>query len=219
MIAIKFIGTLVALFFINKKIDIPIIPLSIAIYVLYTVCALIIPLRGLKKFPITMENNNITNNSKTKWIVVSMLIIAFIVSIIEICIKCFITGATAYSGKIDSILFLVFIANIVIYVLMLPIIYSYTAQKLVIDRIICHGEKKAVLFSAAMFFVVNLVGGSIQYWVISSFILGLALAYIYIKTSNIKYCMIINILFNMLFYPQIAIKIAGVINNLVISLF
>ena len=219
MLVIKFLGGLAGLLFISKSNAEPSIILPIIIYILYALCALFIPIIGLKKFPVTKNENAIKKDSRFWWNTILMLICTLIISLAEICVKCSnITNLNYVKNNVENNFIIITIIS-TIFAFILPLIYSYTTQKLVIDRVISHGEKRAILFSATMFFVVNFFGGTIQYWLLSSFILGLVLAYIYIKTSNIKYSMIINVIFNILFLPQIAIKIASIVNKLIALLF
>lgn len=79
-----------------------------------------------------------------------------------------------------------------IIVIVAPIIEEIIFRKLLIDKTIQFGEKTAIVFSALSFglFHMNLF----QFFY--AFGLGLVFAYIYVKTRDIKYSMIIHVIIN-----------------------
>lgn len=82
--------------------------------------------------------------------------------------------------------------NILFMVICAPIIEELIFRKLLIDRTVQYGEGTAILLSGLMF---GLFHGNINQF-IYAFPLGLLLAFIYVKTGNVKYTMILHAVVN-----------------------
>lgn len=210
-LVISFIGMIGALLVFKSSADFIDIVIAAQI-ILYIVCALLIPVIGLRKFPITEWENSSLENTNLKSTVVKMITGTTIFLFIEAVVRYYLTKKWICFDDIDSKNIILTVVWCALFVVILPMIYSYTTQKLTIDRIKLCGRKKAILFSATMFLAVNLIGNHSSLY--STFVLGLLLAYIYVRTSNIKYCMITNIIFNALFIPQVTTKIGVLASNL-----
>lgn len=103
-----------------------------------------------------------------------------------------------------------------------PIFEEIIFRKLLIERTVKYGEKAAVIFSGITF---ALFHGNLNQFVYA-FILGVFLAFIYLKTGQLKYCIIIHMFINFMgsFLPIIvtthfdASVMPGMIVNFVYSI-
>lgn len=84
--------------------------------------------------------------------------------------------------------------NALVMVIVAPVFEEYIFRKLLVDRLVQFGEGAAVLMSAFMF---GLFHGNLNQF-IYAFTLGLFLAFIYVKTRNIKYTVVLHMLVNLL---------------------
>lgn len=84
--------------------------------------------------------------------------------------------------------------NALVMVIVAPVFEEYIFRKLLVDRLVQFGEGAAVLTSALMF---GLFHGNLNQF-IYAFTLGLFLAFIYVKTRNIKYTVVLHMLVNLL---------------------
>jgi membrane protease YdiL (CAAX protease family) len=75
-----------------------------------------------------------------------------------------------------------------------PLIEEYVFRKLVVDRTIKYGQGVAVLLSGLMF---GLFHGNLNQF-IYAFAIGCFLAFLYVKTGNLKITIIIHMIFNFL---------------------
>lgn len=103
-----------------------------------------------------------------------------------------------------------------------PIFEEIIFRKLLIERTVKYGEKMAVIFSGITF---ALFHGNLNQFVYA-FVLGVFLAFIYLKTGQLKYCIIIHMFINFMgsFLPIIvtthfdASAMPGMIVNFVYSI-
>ncbi len=77
-------------------------------------------------------------------------------------------------------------------VLCAPIMEEYVFRKLIVDRTVRYGEGVAVLLSGLMF---GLFHGNLNQFVYA-FVLGMLLAFLYVKTGNLKITIAIHMLIN-----------------------
>lgn len=83
-------------------------------------------------------------------------------------------------------------ANFFLMVLCAPVFEEIIFRKLLIDRMAKYGESIAVLFSGLMF---GLFHGNLNQFAYA-FILGIFFAFIYVKTRNIRYTILLHMLIN-----------------------
>lgn len=79
-------------------------------------------------------------------------------------------------------------------VLCAPIMEEYVFRKLIVDRTVRYGEGAAVLLSGLMF---GLFHGNLNQFVYA-FVLGMLLAFLYVKTGNLKITIAIHMLINLM---------------------
>ncbi len=84
-------------------------------------------------------------------------------------------------------------ANILIVGICAPIFEELIFRKLLIDRMVRYGEAVAVVVSGLMF---GLFHGNFSQFFYATF-LGFLLAYVYVRTGNIKYSIFIHMIINM----------------------
>ena len=84
--------------------------------------------------------------------------------------------------------------NILVMVICAPVFEELLFRKLIIDRTVQYGEKLAVVLSALMF---GFYHGNI-YQFCYAFVLGCVFGYIYVKTGNVKYTIILHMMINFL---------------------
>lgn len=82
--------------------------------------------------------------------------------------------------------------NFFIMVLCAPIFEEFLFRKLLIDRTVKYGEGVAILFSGLMF---GLFHGNLNQFAYA-FVLGLFFGFIYVKTGNIRYTILLHMLVN-----------------------
>lgn len=73
-----------------------------------------------------------------------------------------------------------------------PVMEEYIFRKLIVDRVIRYGQGTAVLLSGLMF---GLFHGNLNQFVYA-FVLGVFLAYLYVKTGNLKITIAIHMMIN-----------------------
>lgn len=73
-----------------------------------------------------------------------------------------------------------------------PILEEYVFRKLIVDRTVRYGQGTAVLFSGLMF---GLFHGNLNQFVYA-FVLGMFLAFLYVKTGNIKVTIALHMMIN-----------------------
>ena len=73
-----------------------------------------------------------------------------------------------------------------------PVMEEYVFRKLIVDRTVCYGQGTAVLLSGLMF---GLFHGNLNQFVYA-FVLGMLLAYLYVKTGNLKITIAIHMMIN-----------------------
>lgn len=85
-----------------------------------------------------------------------------------------------------------------------PIFEELIFRKLIIDRIVGYGELTAIMLSAFLFGIFHGNLGQFVY----AFVIGCFFGFIYIRTGNIKYTMILHMLLNLggLFFPTLMSK-------------
>ena len=81
-----------------------------------------------------------------------------------------------------------------IMVICAPVIEEYVFRKLIVERAIRYGEGTAVLLSGFMF---GLFHGNLNQFVYA-FVLGVFLAYLYVKTGNLKITIAIHMMINLM---------------------
>lgn len=86
------------------------------------------------------------------------------------------------------------LVNFFIMVICAPIAEELLFRKLLIDRTVKYGEATAILFSGLMF---GLFHGNLNQFVYA-FVLGLFFGFIYVKTGNIRYTILLHMLVNFL---------------------
>lgn len=84
--------------------------------------------------------------------------------------------------------------NILVMVICAPIFEELLFRKLIIDRTVQYGEKLAIILSALMF---GFYHGNI-YQFCYAFVLGCVFGYVYTKTGNVKYTIILHMMINFL---------------------
>lgn len=84
--------------------------------------------------------------------------------------------------------------NALVMVIAAPVFEEYIFRKLLVDRLVQFGEWAAVLMSGLMF---GLFHGNLNQFVYA-FTLGLFLAFVYVKTRNVKYTILLHMLINLL---------------------
>lgn len=82
--------------------------------------------------------------------------------------------------------------NFFIMVICAPIAEELIFRKLLIDRTVKYGEATAVVFSGLMF---GLFHGNLNQFVYA-FVFGLLLGFIYVKTGNVRYTILLHMLIN-----------------------
>lgn len=103
-----------------------------------------------------------------------------------------LTGVTSLNSIEEMIMNSSPLATILAVVILAPIIEELLFRKLLIDRICIYGDKVAILVSGTMFALFH--GNLFQFFY--AFGLGCMLAYIYIKSRDIKYSIILHMLIN-----------------------
>lgn len=84
------------------------------------------------------------------------------------------------------------IGSIVMVVIIAPIVEEFLFRKVLLDRVRVYGDKVAILLSGILF---GLFHGNI-FQVIYATLLGMVLAYVYLKTSRIEYCIGLHMVIN-----------------------
>lgn len=79
-------------------------------------------------------------------------------------------------------------------VLCAPVMEEYVFRKLIVDRTVRYGEGVAVLLSGLMF---GLFHGNLNQFVYA-FVLGMLLAFLYVKTGNLKITIAIHMMINLM---------------------
>lgn len=102
------------------------------------------------------------------------------------------TGVTSSNSISDLIMSSSPLATMLVAVILAPIIEELLFRKLLIDRISVYGDKVAILVSGTMFGLFH--GNLFQFFY--AFGLGCMLAYIYVKSRDIKYSIILHMLIN-----------------------
>lgn len=102
--------------------------------------------------------------------------------------------------------------NFFIMVLCAPIVEEFLFRKFIIDRTVKFGEKTAILLSGIMF---GFFHGNI-YQFCYAFALGLVFAYLYVKSGQIKYSIILHMIVNFMggVLGVIMLKITGLMDVL-----
>ena len=85
------------------------------------------------------------------------------------------------------------VLNFVIICICAPIAEEFLFRKLLMDRTLRYGERLSILFSAVMF---GLFHGNLQQ-IVYAIPLGLVLAYVYAKTKNVFYTMLLHFCINL----------------------
>lgn len=97
-------------------------------------------------------------------------------------------------------------------VLLTPLVEEYLFRKLLIDRLIVTGDKTAIIVTSLIFAVMH---GNISQFCYT-FAVGLALAYVYIRTGKMRYNVGLHMLFNFCggFIPAVFMKYVDIDNLL-----
>ena len=82
--------------------------------------------------------------------------------------------------------------NVILMVLIAPVFEEFIFRKFLIDRTVKYGEGVAVLFSGLMF---GLFHGNLNQFAYA-FVLGIIFAYVYVKTGNVVYTIILHMVIN-----------------------
>jgi len=86
------------------------------------------------------------------------------------------------------------IGGIVMVVLIAPIIEEFLFRKVLLDRVRIYGDRVAILLSGILF---GLFHGNL-FQVVYATMLGMVLAYVYLKTKRISYCIGLHMLINII---------------------
>ena len=106
-----------------------------------------------------------------------------------------LTGAEISNSTIDAISEMDPIPTILVSVIIGPVMEELMFRKFLIDRLRIFGEKKIMVLSALMFALFH----TNVYQFFYAFLLGLVLAYIYLRTGRIRYTILFHMLINFLF--------------------
>ncbi len=124
-----------------------------------------------------------------------------------------ISSVSQYSGEdignvLDEVLASIDVGAVfLVTVILAPIFEEIFCRKLLIDRIIKHGELAAIFTSGLVF---GLFHGNLQQFVYA-FITGMFLAYVYIRSGSLLYCIILHGMIN--FLGSIAIFVMPFIDS------
>lgn len=102
-------------------------------------------------------------------------------------------------GAVNNVLFDIatstsLIVNIVIMVICAPMFEEYIFRKLIVDRTVRYGQGVAIVVSGLMF---GLFHGNLSQFVYAA-VLGMFLAYIYVKTGKLRYTIGMHMLVNLM---------------------
>ncbi len=97
--------------------------------------------------------------------------------------------------------------TVLVVVLLAPVVEEFLFRKLLIDRVVKYGEGIAVLLSGLMF---GLFHGNLNQF-FYAFIIGMMFAFIYVKTGNIWYTVIMHMIINF-FGSVVAVLILQVVD-------
>ena len=93
-------------------------------------------------------------------------------------------------------------------VIMAPIVEEFLCRKLIVDHTLQYGEKTAIIVSGLIFGLIH--GNFFQFFY--AFILGMLMAYIYIKTGKLRYTILFHMIVNTLggLVPTLLIQSIGI---------
>ena len=86
------------------------------------------------------------------------------------------------------------LSSVVLVVFIAPIAEEFLFRKVLLDRVRVYGDKIAIILSGVIF---GLVHGNL-FQVIYATMLGMVLAYVYLKTNQIKYCVGLHMAVNLI---------------------
>jgi len=144
------------------------------------------------------------NEQKEKW-GVSKLLLFFMLSvglmmfgnIVSVVARGLVTLITGHqmTNPLDSILNADnILGSLVLVVIVAPFVEEFLFRKVLIDRVRVYGDKVAILLSGILFGVFH---GNI-FQVVYATLLGMILAYVYLKTSKILYCIGLHMAINII---------------------
>ena len=116
-------------------------------------------------------------------------------------------GIYIYEATLDLISSIPWYVALIMTVILAPIFEELVFRKLIISRTVVYGEKLAILFSAIMFAFFHM---SIQQF-FYAFLIGLALGYLYVRTSKLIYPIILHACVNLFgsVFPLLLMEYAG----------
>lgn len=101
-------------------------------------------------------------------------------------------GSAVDNGIVNVVMQTDMWGTVLVVVLIAPVIEEFLFRKLLIDRVVKYGEGLAVLLSGLMF---GLFHGNLNQFFYAFFI-GMMLAFIYVKTGNIWYTVVMHMIIN-----------------------
>ena len=138
-----------------------------------------------------------------------LMICSNIIGISLTTIISFIKGSAVINPLIEVTNNLNILTTFILGVVLAPIVEELLFRKFIIDKVHIHGKWTAIFISGLMF---GLFHANLNQFVYA-FVLGIFLAYIYVKKGNIKVCILLHLLINSIgFIMSVIIKFIDIDN-------